>query len=922
MPEVGPLLGSATRSLVGRAADLAVLDGFLDRTAVRGGALVLAGAAGVGKTVLLDAAAERAEAAGTTVARSAGAEFEADVSFSGLNQVVHHLLEHIEALPTPLRVALSVALGFGDGPPPGRLVVSNAVVQLLCNARVAGPLVLILDDVQWLDRSSGAVLGSVARRLDGTGVGLLGALRSPAESFFESTGIPEHEVGALDEEAAFDLLNRRFPALTPRVRNRVLADAQGNPLALLELPTSLTSEGSSARWALPAALPLSRRLQSLFDSRIRGLSAPCRELLLVAALDGSGGLPVVEAAASGTDGLEQLAPAERADLIKVDEGARRLHFRHPLIPSAVVDLSTGDERRRAHHSLADLLDDQPEHRAWHLAQASTQPDEAVAATLELAAHRILGRGDSVAAVTWLTRAADLSTTVVERSRRLAEAAFIAADVTGDLHSVSQLLEDRRGRLDQGESLQTAVMAAYLLLNGEGDIDTAHRLLVGAIDTHADPSDATNVALMEALHTLLLVSFFGGRAELWEPFERAMVRLGSAVPPILYFCAATSSDPARTAGPALEPLDAQVDRLGDEHDPAVIVRTAIASLYVDRLGGCRQALWRVVHDGRAGGAVASAINGLMMLWMDHFLSGEWAVAQQLAVEGYELADCHGYRLLAAPGLYGQGLIAAGRGADDDVRELTHQMIRWAGPRGVREVEMYAWHVQSLAALGRGDFEAAYAHASAISPAGTLASHVAQALWVPLDLVEAAARTGRLEEARAHVAAIEVADLALLSPRLALLARGSAAVAAPDDRARDLFEEALAVAGVDRFPFELARVQLLYGERLRRARAAKASRRPLAAAFDAFERLGARPWAARARAELRAAGDSTTVGARAGIGSLTPQEREIAELAAGGLTNREIGAQLFLSPRTVSAHLYRIFPKLGITSRAALRDALAD
>lgn len=195
MPEVGPLLGSATRSLVGRAADLAVLDGFLDRTAVRGGALVLAGAAGVGKTVLLDAAAERAEAAGTTVARSAGAEFEADVSFSGLNQVVHHLLEHIEALPTPLRVALSVALGFGDGPPPGRLVVSNAVVQLLCNARVAGPLVLILDDVQWLDRSSGAVLGSVARRLDGTGVGLLGALRSPAESFFESTGIPEHEVG-------------------------------------------------------------------------------------------------------------------------------------------------------------------------------------------------------------------------------------------------------------------------------------------------------------------------------------------------------------------------------------------------------------------------------------------------------------------------------------------------------------------------------------------------------------------------------------------------------------------------------------------------------------------------------------------------------------------------------------------------------
>ena len=235
---------------------------------------------------------------------------------------------------------------------------------------------------------------------------------------------------------------------------------------------------------------------------------------------------------------------------------------------------------------------------------------------------------------------------------------------------------------------------------------------------------------------------------------------------------------------------------------------------------------------------------------------------------------------------------------------------------------AHHVGSVAALGRGDFEDAYQHATAISPAGVLASHVPLALWVLIDLVEAAVRTGRHTEAAAHVTAMRDAGIAAISPRLALLAAGSQAIAAPDDSALGLFEEALAIPGVDRFPFDLARVRLLYGERLRRARATKESRPHLAAALEIFERLGARPWATRAASELRASGQTNACADQPARDSLTPQERQIAMLAAAGLTNKEIGQRLFLSHRTVGAHLYQIFPKLGITTRAALRDALAS
>ena len=345
-----------------------------------------------------------------------------------------------------------------------------------------------------------------------------------------------------------------------------------------------------------------------------------------------------------------------------------------------------------------------------------------------------------------------------------------------------------------------------------------------------------------------------------------------------------------------------------------MRIGRAAFFVDRMGACREAHWRVVRDGRHGGAVASAIGALVNLCLDDVLTGRWDEAARLAREGLALCDAHGYRILRWPLLFGEAVLAAARGDTGTARALADRMIRWAAPRRAAAVTRCAHHVLAVAAIGAGDGEEAYRHAALISPPGTLAAHVPLALWSATDLVDAAARTGRDASAAAHVAALR--RVAHLSPRLALVAAGCAALAEPTV---DRFEAALAVPGAERWPFDLARFRLGYGEHLRRTHATVRARPQLAAALDTFERLDAAPWADRARAELRAAGGLPPGEGREAAG-LTPQEREIALLAATGLTNKEIGRRLHLSHRTVGAHLYRAFPKPGIGSRAALRDAL--
>lgn len=466
-------------ALVGRDETLAVLRRFVDSSAADGGSLLLIGQPGVGKTALLDAVAASVRDTARVV-RAAGVEFETDVSFAGLHQVLLPLVDRLAELTDHHRVALSVALGMSDGTPAGRLVVAAAALALLRSATTDHPLMIIVDDLAWLDRRSAQVLGFVAHRLEGTRVGFLAALRTAEQSYFEQAGIPLLQVCPLDEPASAELVRHAFPALADGVCRRLVAESQGIPLALLELPRELSDDQRSGVEALPTTMRLGRELRTIFAARVATLSEPTRRLLLLAALDGSGDLRILRQV-DGAGESDTLGSAERARLVSVDADSHRLVFAHPLIRAAVVDLATASEQRAAHKTLADVFDDDPDQRVKHLAAATTEPDAAVATLLEQAAYRVLRRGDPVAAVTTLLRSAELSTAGADRARRLTEAAWIGADVTGALGDVASLLSRaRRADPSPESSLATAVLAAFVLLNGDGDVDTAHRLVVTAL----------------------------------------------------------------------------------------------------------------------------------------------------------------------------------------------------------------------------------------------------------------------------------------------------------------------------------------------------------------------------------------------------------------------------------------------------------
>lgn len=911
-------VGAEADGLVGRSEELALIDSFLEESEAGGGVLLLFGEPGVGKTVLLDAAEEKALHAGTRVLRGVGVEFEADLSYAGLHQILLPLDGELELLELGQRSVLSAALALGASSVPDRAQVSEATLGLLRRVSAGRPLLVIVDDAHKLDRASADVLEFVSQRVAGSSIGLIAASRSEADGFFECARLPGHEVRPLSDEAATCLLRSRFPALAPRAHARLVADAQGNALALLELGSEASGlhvvYGTASAVVAPA-----RSLRTLFVSRVDELPAAARQLLLRAALDGTGDPRILQSTRLGDPDPSALASAEQAGLVRRDRSSHRIVFTHPLIRSVVLKQATSSELRKGHRALARLLADQPGRRAWHLAEAAVEPDDQVATLLDEVARCSMRRGDAVGAVAALLRSAELSVHGGDRSRRLAEAAYMGASVTGQLREAPRLLAAaHEADPDHGESLRTALAAAYVLFAGEGDIDSAHQLLVGAIDAFTVRDAADEHVLGEAIGTLLMVCCFGGRAELWEHFHEVVA--GAAPNVLLSLCRTTYCDPVRTDVADLEYLDQLIERSDEEIDPTQIVRLATAGMFVDRVPGLRRALQRVIDDGGQGGAVTSGINALLLLGFDDFLTGRWDEAEALLEEGLRRSEADGYGLLALPGRFVQALLAAGRGDFKTADMLIDDITRWAAPRGIRLAQMYGYRIRTLVALGRGDYEDAYRQATAISPAGVFAPYSISAPHVLLDLVESAVGTNRQAEADAHVAAMREADIAALSPRLALVAGGCAAIAASGEAATALFEEALAVPGAELWAFDLARVRLAYGEHLRRSRAVSASRAQLEAALEAFEGMGARPWAARARNELQATAENRSRANSAGPAALTPREREIARLAASGLSNKQIGEQLRLSARTVGAHLRHIFQKLGLSSRAALREAL--
>lgn len=697
----------------------------------------------------------------------------------------------------------------------------------------------------------------------------------------------------------------------------------------MELPESLTDQQRSGQVALPAYLPLNGRLEATFAAGLAALPEPARAVLLLAALDVETDLSTLRAAARPRADLRDLTPVRRAGLVTVDEAGDRLVFRHPLIRAAIVQLASADERRHAHEALAAALADSPaaccgtvpERRARHLADAATGPDETVARALDDVAKSAWGgragrRSGAAGAVSALVRASELSDRPGQRSRRLVEAAFLA-NVTGQLDRVPQLLRDAGQSTDTATGLVFAA-TAHLLTNDEGDIEEAQRLLVKALDDlDGTPSVTDGWDAYGILYSLLFVCVYSGCPEPWELLRAALSRFDPRAVAALQLCYDAYTDPAGTADPVRRRLTAAFAELSNDPAPWQFIPLAYAAVELDALAEYRHLCHRVIDRERDGGIVTVVIAGLLMLSVDSIAHGQWDEAERLATEALDYAQADGYHLLEGQIRCRLALIGAARGEAGRTQVLTDEVTRWATPRGVGLTEALARQARGVAALGRRDYEDAYLQAGRIDPPGHPSVGI-PGRWMVLDLVEAAVHIGHIDEARAHVAAARRAGLTEVSSRTALLTAGAAALAAPDAEADRLYAAALAVPHAEQWPFEKARIRLAYGEWLRRTRDTGTARLQLRRALESLEQLGARPWAERARNELRAAGVAT---ARAGpTGALTPQERQIATLAATGLTNKQIGERLFLSHRTVGAHLHRLFPKLGITSRAALGGAL--
>ena len=693
-------------------------------------------------------------------------------------------------------------------------------------------------------------------------------------------GVSQLDLQPLGTEAVGQVLADFLGATADQNLSDVAAGTGGNPFLLAELLRGLRDEGrlrfDAGRVNL-VGTQLPARLRQSMRVRLGYRSPVAQQLAGVAAVLGRSFTHDQLAAMLERPATVLLAPVEELmDAGLITEDGQRLAFGHDLIREAVLDTMRDSTRRALQRRAVDVF----------LAEGARRP-------------------------TWPARP--------DRSRRLAYAAMLGAAITTETGTVPPLLADAaQAGAGSGISLSSAVAAAFMLLNGDGDVITAHRLVTQVLENQAGLARPGDVGLFGAVSALFVLCELGGRADLWAPFHTAVSRFAADLPAELFLLDQAYADPARTAAAALPQVDAAIASLHGETDHLRILTVSRSSHFTDRYAACREALWRVVREVRQGGAVTPLITALEHLSFDSWMTGQWDQAQELADECLELCLTYGYLPLTWTVRYRQALLAAARGAYDASDELTVEMTEWAAPRRVGQAELAAHHVRSVAALGRGDFAGAYQHAAAISPAGLLASHVGYALWVLLDLTEAAVRTGRHADAAAHVRAMRDAGLEGISPRLSLVVAGAAALTAPSDQARGLFETALATPRADQWPFDLARVRLLYGEWLRRERSTAEARAQLSPALNTFRQLGALPWQARAGNELRAAGLATPA---ADPGSpLSPLDRQIAELAAAGLTNKQIGERLYLSHRTVAAHLYQVFPRLGITSRAALRDAL--
>ena len=893
----------AAENLVGRQAELSQLTrGLIEHNAR---AVVVCGDPGVGKTSLIDQLGASAGSEGWRVERVAGVESEDSYALGGLNQLVLSLKEALAGLDEQNQTALKPVLGGDADSSVSVLPLAAAVLNLLSVAAQNQPLLLIADDVHWMDSVSAEVLSAVGRRLADPRVQIVAGRRTLHDSAFSNAGWTELPLGPLSDADSESLLDRTGVHLTAATKAAILAAAAGNPLALAELPRSAAEYDFGAE-----APPLTERLVEVFGGRTKQLDADSRADLLRAALDGSTAGPA--AADRSRYAIRNAEPAAAMGLLVVNPLGQYV-FRHPLVRTAVVHQASLQERRAAHRDLAGLYSDVLFRRATHLAAAATEPDQDVADLLGEAAHLSLRLGGIPAAIEWLRDAAALSTDPKRRTAALAEAVFVTIRA-GRINEARELLFNLEA--DATQFALAALADSYQAIHTDGEVLSTHRRLLEALRS----VDGLDEQVVNRLVNLLLyITGYADDDRLRELTNAAVATVQSRVAPAVLLYHTGVDDIASTTQWIRSTLAGYAAFLS-EVPARYVLMMSYPAYCTDAMAEFRAPLRTAFTQVSAHGASLDAIEGGRVVLLDLMATGRWEKAEQVGAQCLEMAAAvHGSELLRHTLMADLGVLAASRGDLETARRYAADVTAWSQPRGMNMMLRTAQRIAVRVAFAEGDYEAAYQAAIRISPPREFPRKYIQVGDQMLDMIEAAVNTGRLEDARAYVAEAVRLNLAEVSPRVAALIIAMTAMTTPDSEAEVLYQSALSHPGIIEFPFERARIALAHGISLRRMRRYNDARVVLGSAAEGFDRIGARPWAEQARAELRASG-ATVKQSHGETIPLSAQERRVADLAASGNTNKEIAAQLRLSPRTVDAHLSRAFRKLGITRRAALSQAL--
>ncbi len=885
--------------------------------------LVLRGEVGVGKTALLEYLAGRAT--GCRVAQAAGIESDMELAFAGLHQLCAPMLDRVDRLSGPQRAALATAFGLSSGDPPDRFLVGLAVLVLLAEAAEEQPLICLVDDAQWLDRVSARTLAFVARRLMAERVAVVFAVREPSDDL-DLAGLRELVVRGLRDTDARALLASAIPGrLDERVRDRIVAETRGNPLALLELPRGLTAAELAGGFGRPDARPLASQIEQSFLRRIGTLPAATQQLLLAAAAEPVGDVLLLRRATEQL-GIEAdaAAPAEAAGLI---EFAARVRFRHPVVRSAAYRAASPGERQRVHRALAEATDPEtdPDRRAWHRAHAAVEPDEVVAGELERSADRAQSRGGMAAAAAFLQRATELTPDPARRGER-ALAAAKAKFEAGAPEAAHELLAAAEiGPLDELQHALLERLRAQIVFARRRGSDAPPLLLDAAKRLEPLDGGLARETYLEALGAAIFAGRLSGRRGVRE-----------------------TAEVARTAPPAPQPprltdilLDGITTRFTEGYVAGLpLLRRALQEFRREARGGADDVLrwlwlacpvapepvapelwddetWhelatRAVQLAREAGVLAVLPVALVYRAGVHVHAGQFAAAAALIEEADAITEATGN----APLSYTSMLLAAWRGEEARALELIEAGIQEATARGEGRAIGLAGHVTAVLYNGLGRYEEAMAGARRACEQEDLGFFG----WSLVELVEASARCGAPGEADHALQLLE--ERTLISGTdwaLGVRAR-SRALLSVGDAAEDRYREAIERLERSRIAVHLARAHLAYGEWLRRENRRTDARAQLRAAHEMLSHIGAEAFAERARRELLATGAAARVRTVESREVLTAQEAQIARLACDGRTNPQIGAELFISPRTVEWHLHKVFTKLDVSSRNQLRVAL--